>query len=72
LYPVFARYAEVSDYRAVLWIVLPRSLQRILQSDRQGRALILVRRGYLCKTLPRSRDQNQTENQERRILPKMG
>jgi hypothetical protein len=55
-----------------LRVVLPGSLQGILQSDSQGSALILVRRDNLCETLSRSRDQNQTENQPRRVLPEMG
>ncbi len=72
LNPVFARQAEIGHHRPVLRIVLPGSLQRILQGDRQGSALALVRRDNLCKTLPHSRDQNQTENQPRRVLPEMG
>ena len=72
LNPVFARQAEIGHHRPVLRIVRPGSLQRILQGDRQGSALALVRRYDLCKTLPHSRDQNQTENQPRRVLPEMG
>ena len=56
LNPVLARQAEIGHHRPVLGVVLPGSLQGILQSDRQGSALILVRRDNLCKTLPRSCD----------------